>query len=82
MKRKKLLKVLAELLDVEGRKQRKHHAELKDLLRKLRKKRGELEKKVLEEKDKYRKKRLNKELEIVNAQYAKGLEVLKDLEKT
>ena len=35
MKRKKILKSLAELLDAEGRKQRKHRAELKEVLKQL-----------------------------------------------
>jgi len=35
MKRRKLLKALADLLDAEGRKKRRHHAELKELLKKL-----------------------------------------------
>ena len=80
MKRKKLLKALGELLDVEGRKRRRHQAELRALLKELEKKEAQLEKKVLREKDERKKKRLAKELAIVKAQYAKGVETMQTLE--
>ncbi len=80
MKRKKLLKTLAEFLDQEGRKQRKRRAELTALLEKLQRKRHELERKISEEKDEHRHRRLSKELEIVKAQREKGLKTLQDLE--
>lgn len=80
MKRKKLLKALANLLDMEGRKKRKHSAELKELLEKLEVKEVQLEEKVLTEKDKRKQKRLRSELEIVKAQHAKGVETLLKLE--
>jgi len=79
MKRKKLLKTLANFLDMDGRKQRKHSDELKALLKKLREKKVELEEKMLLEKDERKSKRLGKELEIINAQRLKGLKALQDL---
>jgi len=79
MKRKKLLKSLAKLLDMEGRKQRKHRDELKALLKELKKKKVELEQKMLLEKDERKLNRLGKELEIINAQRLKGLKALQDL---
>jgi len=79
MKRKKLLKTLANFLDMDGRKQRKHREELKALLKKLREKKVELEQKMLLEKDERKRKRLGKELEIINAQRLKGLKALEDL---
>jgi predicted nucleic acid-binding Zn-ribbon protein len=79
MKRKKLLKSLARLLDMEGRKQRKHRDELKALLKELKKKKVELEQKMLHEKDERKLNRLGKELEIINAQRLKGLKALQDL---
>lgn len=82
MKRKKLLKALTDLLDAEGRKQRKHHDELKILLKKLAKKEIELEDRMQSEKDKYKQKRLVKELEIVRAQHAKGEAALENMEKS
>ena len=79
MKRKKLLKALADLLDTEGRKKR-HSDELKELLEKLEGKAVQLEKKVLTEKDKRKQQRLRSELAIVKAQHAKGVESLQKLE--
>ena len=81
MKRKKLLNKLAEFLDMKGRKQRKHYYDLEVLLRKLTEKKADLEKEILLEKDGHKRKRLGKELEIVRAQYAKGEQALRDLEK-
>ena len=80
MKRKKLLKELVGFLDMKGRKQREHLEELSMLLVKLKKKRIDLEKELLLEKDKRKVKRLGKELEIVKAQYAKGEKVLQELD--
>ncbi len=81
MKRKKLLNKLAGFLDMKGRKQRKHHDDLEALLIKLKKKQADLEKKLLLQKDGHKQKRLNKELDIVKAQYAKGMKALQELEK-
>lgn len=82
MKRKKLLKVLTGLLNREGWKKRKHQAELQELLKQLKEKEIRLKEKILLEKDKHKQKRLSKELDIVMAQYVKGLESLQKLEKT
>ena len=79
MKRKKLLKTLAKVLDMEGRDQRKHRDELKALLKKLKLEKVELEEKMVLEKDERKRKRLGKELEIINAQRLKGLKALQDL---
>ena len=79
MKKTKLLKSLARVLDMDGRKQRKHRDELKDLLKELKKKKLELEQKMLHEKDERKLNRLGKELEIINAQRLKGLKALQEL---
>ena len=81
MKRKKLLKKLADFLDRKGKKVRKHRAELEALLRNLRDKELQLEQKMQAEKDKQKRKRLGKEIEIIRAQYAKGSKTLQSLEK-
>ena len=80
MKRKRLLEALSDLLGKKSRGKRRHYQELKKLLNKLKDKEIQLEEKVLEEKDKHKRKRFEKELEIVKAQYAKGLGALQDLE--
>ena len=80
MKRKRLLKTLGDLLDMEGRKQRKHRDELKALLKKLKKKEVELKAKMQLEKNERKRKRLGKELEIIKAQRTKGVMTLRGLE--
>jgi len=80
MKRRKLLKTLADFLDQEGRKQRRHSAELSALLEKLKQKELELEEKMRVEKDEHKHKRFGKELEIVRAQHEKGVKTLQSLE--
>lgn len=79
MKRKKLLKTLGDLLDMEGRKQRKHRDELKVLLKKLRKKEVELKAKMQLEKNERKQTRLEKEIEIIKAQRTKGVMTLRGL---
>ena len=57
MKKKILLKTLTDLLDAEGRKMRRHRAELEELLKKLETKEIQLEEKILAEKNKHRRRR-------------------------
>lgn len=80
MKRKKLLKTLTEFLDGEGRKKRRHQAELRELLNKLKEKDTQLQEKMRTEKNKQKQERFGKELEIIRAQHAKGMETLRNLE--
>lgn len=82
MKRKKLLNKLAGFMDLEQRKQRKHRDELEVLLKKLEKKKAELEDKMKSENDNRKRDRLSKELEIIKAQREKGLKVLQDLRES
>ena len=82
MKRKKLLKTLADLLGGEGGKKKKHHDDLEVLLAKLKEKEVELEEKRAKAKDERKQKRLSRELDIVKAQYAKGLKTLQGLEES
>jgi len=79
LKRKKLLNKITDFLNMEERKQRKHRDELKVLLKKLKKKKVELEERTLSENDNRKRKRLGKELEIIKAQREKGLKALRDL---
>ena len=80
MKRKKLLEALKGVMRKEERKKGRHQAELKKLLKKLKEKQAQLEEKLLMEQGSQKRKHLNKELEIVKAQYAKGLQTLHTLE--
>ena len=81
MKRKKLLKKLADVLDKKGRKMREHRAELEELLHNLKDKETRLEQIIEAEKDKHKRKRLSKEIEVVRAQHAKGTKALHSLEQ-
>lgn len=81
MKRKKLLRILAELMSKKGRKKREHRAELEDLLDKLREKELRLDQRINAESDKQKRKRLARELEVVKAQRAKGVNALQNLER-
>lgn len=80
MKRKKLLKRLADFLDRSARKQRRRQAELEELLEKLGEKEADMEHKLSREKNADRRKQLSKQLQVVKAQRAKGIETLRDLE--
>lgn len=80
MKRKKLLQAISELLDQKKSKKLKHLDELKTLLAKLEVKKSELKEKIPLEKNKRKRKRLGKELEVIDAQRAKGLKNLQKLE--
>jgi hypothetical protein len=82
MKRKKLLQALSELLGQKKSKKLKHLDELKTLLAKLEVKRIELKEKIPLEKNKRKRKRLGKELEVIDAQHAKGLKNLQKLENS
>lgn len=82
MKRKRLLKKLSEFLDRDARKQRKHHDELKMLLKKLREKEVALKEKMQLEKNERSQNRLGKELDIIRAQRTKGIKALQDLNES
>lgn len=82
MKRKKLLKALTDLLSKEERKRREHREGLLVLLAKLEVKKIELEARIGREEGARKKERLGKELEIVQAQHAKGVEALRRLEES
>ena len=64
-----------------GRKKREHQAELEDLLDKLHEKELRLDQRINAEKDKQKRKRLVKELEVVKAQRTKGFKALQNLER-
>jgi len=81
MKSKKLFAALGDLLDRKKSKKRKHLDELKALLAKLENKKVQLQEKIPLEKNKHKRERLIKELEVVKVQQAKGLKALRQLDK-
>ena len=79
MKRKKLLHKLSDYLDMDKRKQCERKDKIKEVLKQLRRKEHKiLEKLELEEND-IKRKRLQKEVQIIHAQRIKGLKFLKNL---
>ncbi len=78
MKRKKLLKKLGDFLDSDKREACKRQGKLKEILKKLRDKERQLAQKLEDEQDEKKKKRLQKELDIVHAQRIKGISVYKE----
>ena len=80
MKTRKLLKELGKLFDQEGRKLNKVHHEIEELLGKLREKKHNLEKKIRHEKHADERKRLEHKLATIDAQIAKGVEKLTEIE--
>ena len=82
MKRKKLLQAIEDLLDQKKSKKLKRLDELKTLLAKLSVKRTAFKERISLDKNKREKKRLSKELEATDAQHAKGLKQLRELERS
>lgn len=82
MKRKKLLKTLAEFWEKDKRKRGQHHAELEKLLNRLQEKEAQLKEEMVREEDARKQKRLGKKLEIIKAQHAKGIKTLQSLEES
>lgn len=80
MKRTKLLAALGDFLDGKKRKKQKHLDELRTLLAKLQVKKAALEEKITVEKNKHKHERLSKELDVLDAQLAKGVKALQQLE--
>ncbi|MES9855282.1 MAG: hypothetical protein ABW166_01575 [Sedimenticola sp.] len=79
MKRKKLLKKLADYLSLDQRQLYKRREKLKDILKQLREKERKLQKEYEHEEDETRLKRLGKELDIIRAQRIKGIHTVKEL---
>ncbi|MES9884131.1 MAG: hypothetical protein ABW185_25070 [Sedimenticola sp.] len=81
MKRKKLLKKLADYLNLNKHQLHKRIQKLKDILKQLREKERRLIKAHKEEKDEKKRQRLRKELDIIHAQRAKGIKMVKTLSR-
>jgi hypothetical protein len=82
VKRKKLLDAIGELLDQKKSKKLKRADQLKTLLAELAVKKTELKDRIPLERNKRKKKRLSKELEVADAHHAKGLKHLRQLERS
>lgn len=82
MKRKKLLEVLADWLNMDEPKPRDQREELEQLLDKLKKKRAKLKKKLQQKHGKRKRKQLKMDLEIVRVQLTKGMHVLRKMKNS
>jgi len=80
MKRKHLLRKLADFFDLEQRKQESHREKLRDILKQLRAKEKKLALKIEVERDPTKRDRLQNELSVVHAQRTKGIKTLKSLQ--
>jgi hypothetical protein len=79
MKTAKLLKIAKEYLSLDVKKAKKQKACIKELLQKLKKKKRHLKEQLAQEKSDKERKRIKKDLDILFAQYKKGLKTLKAL---
>lgn len=80
MKLDKLIETLANLLNAERREQLRRHEEMKTVLRKLRKKRNELLDE-LEQAEGEEREKIQRRLDIVIAERARGIAILRELKK-
>lgn len=81
MKRKKLLRKLADYLDLDRRAMLEKRDKIKQILKQLKEKEKRLRQKVDEESDEEKKSRYHRELAILRAQRLKGINSLRELRK-
>jgi predicted nucleic acid-binding Zn-ribbon protein len=79
MKTPKLIRKAREYFDPEKIRQKNQKKNLKELLKKLKKKQKKLKEKMAKEKDKKEKKRIGTDIDIIQAQRKKGIDLLKSL---
>lgn len=79
MKRKKLMRKLADYLSLDQRTLRKKREKMRQVLKQLREKEHTLKKQIQHEHDLGKETQLSRELEILRAQRRKGIAVLKEL---
>ncbi|MEJ1298677.1 MAG: hypothetical protein RPU64_03885 [Candidatus Sedimenticola sp. (ex Thyasira tokunagai)] len=79
MKRKKLLKKLADYLSLDQRQLYKRREKLKNILKQLREKERKLQLEYKKEENESKRKRLGKEIDIIHAQRVKGINTVKKL---
>ena len=82
MKTPKLLKKSRKLLSPGYLKKKKQARDLKEILEKLKKKSKHLKESLSQEKNSAASKKIEKDLNLVNAQRKKGLKALKDLKNS
>jgi len=78
MKTKKLLNKVTQYLDLSAISKAKMRAEMKVILKKLKKKENGIREKIVIEDNDLKRKRFQKEVDIIHAQRTKGLQAYKD----
>ena len=77
MKQKKLLEKLRIFFDSDARERKKQRSDVKDILKKLKKRERHLKEKLEDEKDKEKRNRIQQKIDVVYAQRKKGIALIK-----
>lgn len=79
MKQKKLLDKLKTFFDADARERDKQKSDIKDILKKLKKRERKLKGKLDAEKNTDKRKRFQQEIDVIYAQRSKGIKLIKEL---
>ena len=78
MKHKKLLDKLKKFVDADARERKKQKLDIKDILKKLKKKERKLKEKLDAENNAEKRKHLQQEIDVIYAQRTKGIKLIKE----
>jgi len=79
MKQKKLLDKLKTFFDSDAREREKQKSDIKDILKKQKKRERKLKEKLDAEKNAGKRKRFQQEIDVIYAQRKKGIKLIKEL---
>ncbi|MCK5431556.1 MAG: hypothetical protein KAI15_00165 [Gammaproteobacteria bacterium] len=79
MKQKKLLDKLKTFFDSDAREREKQKSDIKDILKKLKKRERKLKEKLDAEKNAGKRKHFQQEIDVIYAQRKKGIKLIKEL---
>ena len=79
MKQKKLLDKLKVFFDSDARERKKQKSDIKNILKKLKKRERKLKKKLETEENKDKQKRIKQDIDVIYAQRKKGIKLIKEL---
>ena len=78
MKQKKLIEKLKIFFNLDARKRKKQQSDIKDILKKLKKRERELKERLANEKNTEKRNRIQQKIDIVYAQRKKGIKLIKE----
>jgi len=78
MKQKKLLDKLKTFFDSDAREREQQNSDIKDILKKLKKRERKLKEKLASEKNAEKRKHFKQEIDVVYAQRKKGIKLIKE----